>query len=63
MYYYYIILLLLLYLLIIFFRCAQDLLFYTDQVPSISTQLTILASVKSASPRDKTVSMLNYYAL
>lgn len=34
---------------------AKDLLFYADHVPTVSTQLSILASVKAATPEDRTV--------
>ena len=35
---------------------AKDLLFYADHVPTVSTQLSILSSVKAATPEDRTVS-------
>ena len=37
---------------------AKDLLFYADHVPTVSTQLSILSSVKAATPEDRTVSTL-----
>lgn len=30
-------------------------MFYADHVPTVSTQLSILASVKAATPEDRTV--------
>ncbi|XP_078587660.1 vinculin-like [Branchiostoma floridae x Branchiostoma japonicum] len=34
-------------------RCSEDLVFYANHVPSMGTQLSIIASVKAATPHDK----------
>ncbi|OWF53522.1 uncharacterized protein LOC110446295 isoform X2 [Mizuhopecten yessoensis] len=34
-------------------RFAKDLMFYADQIPTVSTQLSIISSVQMASPEDK----------
>ncbi|CAH1257676.1 CTNNA1 [Branchiostoma lanceolatum] len=34
-------------------RCSDDLVFYANHVPSMGTQLSIIASVKAATPHDK----------
>ena len=42
---------------------AKDLSFYADHVPTVSTQLSILTSVKAATPEDRTVSIKFYVNL
>ena len=45
------------YCFVAFFRSKSDLLYYAEFLPTISTQLKIISSVKAATPSDISVGL------
>lgn len=43
------------------FRSKSDLLYYAEYLPTISTQLKIISSVKAATPSDISVSFTIFH--
>lgn len=49
------------FLLFLLFRSKSDLLYYAEYLPTISTQLKIISSVKAATPSDISVSLNDWF--